>query len=101
MDTAHISSSYISNFFVCAKKEEIEKALGIDNLNIHVAIIIIDKYIQKNKKIFFANYSDKYDILFDKEFFAKAIDTLKYAQKNGTQLHGLSSVHKPSITFVV
>jgi len=97
MRFSNISELELAKLFVYSKKEKIEKLLDIKNLNTWAASEILYNFIRKNSDIFWDNYSNKYEPLFDDVFFCAVIDELK---NNGTQLDGATCFNEPNVMYV-
>lgn len=95
-----ISELDLAKIFIYSKQEKIKKILNFKELDTHSAIEILYTFITEHNDDIWGGVTNKYDPLFDEIFFAKAIDVLKSAQQNGTDLNKKTRFLEPRIYFV-
>lgn len=100
MSFSNISELELAKIFVNAKKRKIEELLDVKDLDTFTAAEILCGFIRKNNDRFFANYLNRYTSLFDEAFFYMAINELKSAMANGTNLDGGPRFSEPDIMYV-
>ncbi|MBR3147803.1 MAG: hypothetical protein IKF41_00460 [Alphaproteobacteria bacterium] len=100
MQFSNISELELAKIFVYAKKEKIEKLLGIKNLNTHTATQMVYRFLRKQAPDFWNDYPNKYTALFDDVFFYMITEELQMRKNYGKKLDGNSMCSEPNITYV-
>jgi len=100
MQFSNISELELANIFVHAKKEKIEKLLGVKNLNTHIATEMVYRFLRKQSPDFWNDYQNKYTALFDEVFFYMIVDELQTRQNCGKKLDGNFRFVEPNIAYV-
>ena len=101
MRFSNISELELAKIFVHAKKEKIEKLLGIKNLDTHTATTIVYRFLKKQLPDFWNDYPNKYSILFDDVFFCVIMDELQMQKSCGRKLDGGPRFAEPNIAYVL
>jgi len=100
MRFSNISELELAKIFVHAKKEKIEKLLGIKDLDTYTATNIVYRFLKKQSSDFWNDYPNKYSALFDDVFFYTVIDELQMQKNFGKKLDGGPRFAEPDITYV-
>ena len=100
MRFSNISELELAKIFVHAKKEKIEKLLGIKNLDTHTAAEMVYRFLRKQSQDFWNDYPNKYSALFDDVFFRVVMDELQIQKNCGKNLDGGPRFVEPNITYV-